>query len=79
MPSQAGASLWRLLTSAAITVQQVHALKKPAHGEIPRDSRRQNRKRPNNDVGRMILPAPPQHPAIKKIVKATAAHLNRVA
>jgi hypothetical protein len=60
---QAGASLRLLLTGAAITIQQVHALKKPAHGEIPEVAADRTADGQNDDVDRMILAAPPQHPA----------------
>jgi hypothetical protein len=46
-----------------IIVQQVHALKKPAHGEIPEVAADRTADGKNDDVGRMILAAPPQHPA----------------
>jgi hypothetical protein len=53
----------RLPAAAMIAVEQVHVLKYPAHGEVPEIASDGPANGKKDDVGGMILAAPPQHPA----------------
>jgi hypothetical protein len=65
VPSRKGASSRRLPAGAMIAVRrkQMHVPKHPAHGEIPEIASDGPANGKNDDVGGMILAAPPQHPA----------------